>query len=417
MANGKILIVESSATRGKALALILGEIGGYEARHVLTVMDALKEIRDQSFDLIATNTAVDRAGDGIKLAQIVLLRAAGPHPPLMMVVTLDQDRELVKQARRAGVMDYVIYPYDPEDLLKRVRDALGQKQGMTKNQVRRAVVDTLKKIMELPTVAAVHDKIETLLNDNTTSADDVAKVIEVDQSITAKVLRLANSAQFGAAHHVTSAKEAVTLMGFQQVGDLISAVTTFGALGRVEESRHFDRMAFWQHSIACAAIAKVMAVKMEIDPDRAFVAGILHDVGKVIMDGYFPEYFSQALELAQEKGMSIHQAEKECLPVTHEIVGRYLAGRWNLPEALVEVIGAHNSLSLQKSAHARLVQLIHVADAQCRLLGVGNAGDHVVWQPEPTVLAQLRIGREDLAAWKAEMSEEVQKARSVLDLI
>jgi len=316
-----------------------------------------------------------------------------------------------------GVMDYVVYPYDPEDLLQRVRGTLNQQQGMSKNEVRRGVIGTLKKIMDLPTISAVQDKIEALVKDRTTSADDVAKVIEVDQSITAKVLRLANSAQFGAAHHVTSAKDAVTRIGFQQVGDIVSAITTFGALGRVEESRHFDRTAFWEHSIACGAIAKVMASRMSIDPDRAFVAGILHDVGKVILDGYFPEYFAQALELAEEKGVSIHAAERECLPVTHEAVGRYLAGRWHLPEALVEVIGSHNSLRPQKSSHAQLVYLIYVADSQARQIGAGNAGDTQVWHPELTVLRQLRIDRNDLAAWQGEMRQEVEQARSVLDMM
>ena len=149
MAKAKILIVEGVEVRGKALDMILGQIGGYETILVPNVTDALVKIKVGSFDLVLANTEVKQPGDGIKLTQIILLRNVVAKPPLVMMVTREKDQELVRKCRQIGVVDYVIYPYDPVNLLKRVADAFEQHQGLTKEQARRSIAATLKKIIDL----------------------------------------------------------------------------------------------------------------------------------------------------------------------------------------------------------------------------------------------------------------------------
>ncbi len=417
MAEEKILIVESSDVRSRALSMILGQIGGYEISRSPTVLEALKQIKLHSFDLVLTNTVVQKDLDGIKLAQIVLLRGLVPEPPLIMMATEQKDSGLVRKCRHIGVVDYLIYPYDPETLLQRVKEALGQRQEMSKPDTQQAIVKTLKNILDLPTISQVHDRIGQLLASDGSSAKDVSEVMEIDQSITSKVLQLANSAVFGFNRHISSVKDAVALIGFEQVGDLVTAATTFEALGRVEESPHFNRMAFWEHSIGCGTIAKILADKLGVDPERAFVAGLLHDIGKVVLDGYFPELFAQALQVASTEAISIYEAENKTLPINHEIVGSHLARQWKLPDALTDVIGSHHNLKPQKSMYARLVLLVHVADAQCRLLRVGNAGDSSTWTPQKLVLRRLGISNADLTAWKPEMETEIKKAQGLLQMM
>jgi HD-like signal output (HDOD) protein len=210
------------------------------------------------------------------------------------------------------------------------------------------------------------------------------------------MLRLANSAVFGFNRHVTSVKDAVALIGFEQVADLLTAVSTFEALGRVEESPHFNRLAFWEHSIGCGCIARV--------------------IGKVVMDGYFPDYFGEALQTAATDRTSIYDAENKMNPINHEMVGGYLARQWKLPDPIIDVIGAHHTLKPQKSMNARLVLLINVVDAQCRSLGVGNAGDDLSWDPDSRILARLSISRADLQSWKPQMEEAIEHAQGLLDL-
>ena len=278
-------------------------------------------------------------------------------------------------------------------------------------------MESLEQILDLPTISTVYTQIEVLTTKENTSADDVARVIEVDQAITAKVLRLSNSAFFGFARRIGSVRDAVTLIGFESVRAAVAAVTTFEALGRVEESPNFSRRAFWEHCIGCGAIARFLAGKLDMDPHQAFVAGLMHDIGKLILDGYFPDEFALALETAEEKNSTIFEAEKSVNPVTHEEVGRHLAERWNLPEPLIEVVGAHNSLSVQKSEHAQLVRLTHLADARCRALSVGRAGDDIVFEPQEGVLKQLGVTKARLAEWKADMEVEIEKAQSILELV
>ena len=416
MAKTKLLIVEGSEVRGRALDMILGQIGGYETVLVSSVTDALIQIKEQSFDLVITNTVVKQPEDGVKFAQIVLLRNVVAKPPLLIMVTKEKDQDLVRKCRHIGVVDYLVYPYDPVNLLKHVAAAFDQNKGMTKEQSRKAIAMTLKKIIDLPTISQVHDRISDLLDSDRSSAADVARVMEIDQSITAKMLRLANSAVFGFNRHITSVKDAVALIGFEQVADLVTAVTTFEALGRVEESPHFNRLAFWEHSIGCGSIARVIGDKLKIDPERAFVAGLLHDIGKVVLDGYFPDYFGQALQAADKEKTPIYDAENKMIPINHEMIGGYLARQWKLPDPIADVIGAHHTLKPQKSVNARLVLLVHVVDAQCRVLGIGNAGDKAKWEPEDTMLNRLAISRSDLESWKPEMREAIKNAQGLLEM-
>ena len=295
MAKTRILVVESVEVRGRALEMILGQIGGYETVLVSSVTDALIQIKEQPFDLVLSNTVVKQPQDGLKLAQIILLRNVVAKPPLIMMVTKEKDQELVRKCRHIGVVDYLVYPYDPVNLLKHVAAAFQQHTGMSKEQERKGIAVALKKIVDLPTISQVQKRISDLLGSDRSSAADVARVMEIDQSITAKMLRLANSAVFGFNRHITSVKDAVALIGFEQVADLVTAVSTFEALGRVEESPHFNRLAFWEHCIACGSIAKVIGDKLKIDPERAFVAGLLHDIGKVVLDGYFPRLLREGV--------------------------------------------------------------------------------------------------------------------------
>jgi putative nucleotidyltransferase with HDIG domain len=417
MASELILIVEGDPTRAKALALILGDIGGYAATTTPTVLAALRQVQTAPFKLILINTTVQVPNDGIKLAKLLLLRVQKPKRPLTMMVTLEASKHQVQQCARAGVIDYLVYPYDPPALLQRVRSALSQREDLSEDQMRKGIMESLEQILDLPTISKVYTQIEELTKGKDTSADDVARVIEVDQAITAKLLRLSNSAFFGFARRIGSVKEAVALIGFESVRAAVTAVTTFDALGRIKESPHFNRKAFWEHSIGCGVIARFLARKFDMDPDQAFVAGLMHDIGKVILDGYFPDEFAMALKRADEKNLTIFEAERDVLPVTHEDVGRHLAERWNLPEPLIEVIGAHNSLSVEKGAHARLVHLAHLADARCRALSVGRAGDDIVVRPEEAALKQFGVTGAGLVDWRANMEAEIQKAQSILNLV
>jgi len=413
MADEKILIVEGNPTRARGLCLIFRDLGGYDVVHAPTLEAAIHEVKSGPLDLILSNITVTRPLDGVKLVQLILVRQASKHRTPVMIVTPEKDRGAVKECVRAGVVDYTV-SYDPVVLLQRVRRALAQRRDLGESEARAGVFHALEQILVLPTISAVHTQLDQLLQSETTSAEDVARVAALDQSITANVLRLANSALFGFQRQILSVKDAVALLGFKAVQVAVAAVSTFEALGRMEE-RNFDRTAFWEHAVGCGTIARVIATRLDADQDHAFGAGILHDIGKVALDSHFHDYFAAALKAAAEGRTPILEAEQKLLPVTHEDVGRYLAQRWNLPEPLVEAIGSHHSLTVQNPEHAQLVDLVHVADAQCRQLGIGSAGDDLAWEPGEAALKRLGVTAEALAEWADEMREEVKMSEGLLD--
>jgi len=414
MAKEEILVVEGDATRAKALRLILEEIGGYTATQASTVFGAFKQIKVKTFDLILMNVTIQKPLDGIRLLQWTLLQPTKSQRAPVMIITSERDSKAVQQCAQAGVVGYIV-DYDPTAMLDRIEKILVNRQNLSEDQVQEGIVQTLEKILDLPTIPIVYTRLEALIDGGETSADEIGQVVSLDPSITAKVLRLSNSAFFGFSRNIYSIKDAVALLGYKAVQTAVATVSTFEALGRIEE-KNFNRTAFWRHSIGCGAIARVLAGKLKVAPDQAFVAGLLHDIGKVILDGYFSDSFADALQTASDKGISLFDAEKEVLPATHEAVGRHLAERWNLPAELIEVVGAHNSLKPEKSEHAKLVMLVHVADAKCRHLKVGRAGDDLVWDPQPEALEQLGTTWEAVGEWTPQMEAEIKKAESLLAL-
>lgn len=415
-ATNRILIAERDEGRGEELVGLLAH-SGYHPVHVTTMTEAVKRLKAEAFALVITNTAVQKERDGIKLAQMIMLRrmVSGPPPPIMIVSPL-RDGAVIRESMRLGVIDYVVYPYDPQDLVDRVRKVLGDRDAMSDTDIDAAVCEILAKIIDLPTISPVCARLEALLADRNATADQVATAIQLDPSIAAKVLRLANSASFGLQRRIASIRQAVPLIGLKRVAAIVQAASTFDAIGRVQESPHFDRRAFWQHSIGTGAIAGVLARRCGLDPDQALVAGVLHDVGKVILDGFFPDFFREALEKAAADGIPLARAEAEVLPVTHEAVGRHLARLWGLPGRLVDVIGAHDSLKALDE-HLRLVQLVHVANAACRQLGVGRAGDDTAIPPTPSALWGLGFDAALLARLRPDFETAVARAEALLELV
>ncbi|MBT4100594.1 MAG: HDOD domain-containing protein [Gemmatimonadetes bacterium] len=413
----RILIAERDPQQGAAMASLLGQGSSLTVEHVTTMKEAVKRLKMTHFSLVITNTAVDKEKDGIRLVQMILLRRMVAAPPPVMIVSPLRDGAVIRNGMRLGVIDYIVYPYDPEDLKSRVQRVLGDWGDMPEAEMDAAIQQTLTEIIDLPTISPVCNRLENMLASADVTADAVADVIQLDPSIAARILKLANSAEFGLQRRIASVKEAVTMIGMKKVAAIVQAVGTFDAMGRVPQSPHFDRLLFWKHSIGTGAIAGVLAKGCGLDANQALVAGVLHDVGKVIMDSFFPDLFREALEKADAEHIPFLSAETELLPITHETVGRYLVGSWGLPARLVDVVGAHHSLAPERDDHVRLVQLVHVADAACRRLGVGRAGDDDTSLPNPGALAGIGLTADSLDDLRPDFEKAVQKEQALLELL
>lgn len=261
----------------------------------------------------------------------------------------------------------------------------------------------LKKITQsiigLPTLPTMITQMIGLIDNPKTSARDVSRLISTDQALTAKILKLANSAFYGFPREISTVNHAVVVLGFETVKSLglsVSVLERF-ARGGGEEST-FDRQKFWEHSIACGVGARLLAGKLRYRVQgEAFAAGILHDIGKLILSQYFPEEFAEIMKLVHEQDLYIGKAEEMVLGVTHAEIGCWLAERWNLPKQLVDTIAFHHAPGRLRRA-SELPSLIHLADFLCRRERIGDGGGRRLPSLDPAALRTFGIHEEPKAA-------------------
>lgn len=258
-----------------------------------------------------------------------------------------------------------------------------------------------QSIIGLPTLPTVITQLIGLIDNPRTSAKEVAQLISTDQALTAKILKLANSAFYGFPREISTVDLAVVVLGFETVKSLglsVSVLERFAA-GR-DDDHLFDRQKFWQHSIACGVAARMLAQKLRYRvPGEAFAAGILHDIGKLILCQYFPDEFSRVLETAQEEHIYIGVAEQRVLGVTHAEVGSWLVEKWNLPRQLVDSVAYHHAPRRLKR-NAELPSLIHLADYLCRRERIGDGGGEQRPKVDPVALRVFGLHEEPKAAMR-----------------
>ena len=181
-------------------------------------------------------------------------------------------------------------------------------------------------------------KILELTRDVNCSPKELVQVIDKDPVVTVKILRVVNSPYYSLAKQVTSIGHAVMYMGFNGVKNLALSVAAIGMLPK-ENAAGFDVQQYLLHSLATAGIAKQLALRVDdADPTDCFIAGLLHDFGKVVFAQFMPEEFRKALELSQSNGSSLHLALREVVGADHAVVGAMLVEKWRFAAPLVETI-------------------------------------------------------------------------------
>lgn len=267
----------------------------------------------------------------------------------------------------------------------------------------------VERIADLPTLPIVIPRILRLMEDPRSSAQDLARVIGSDQSLASRILRLANSAFYGFPREIASVNQAVVLLGFNTVKSIVLAATVFDTLAHGDAVSSFDRRQFWLHVVATATAARIVARGLRLaDPEVAFVGGLLHDIGKVVLDRFLYRHYAEAAQLARDLPCPIREAEVALFGIDHAEVGRWLVQRWRLPSAIIEPVAFHHRPGAATAEHWGLSAIVHLADILARNAGIGSGGDALIPLPDPEVLARLRVGPGHLLRWTEAMRVEQQ---------
>ncbi|MFZ0803989.1 MAG: HDOD domain-containing protein [Terriglobales bacterium] len=234
-----------------------------------------------------------------------------------------------------------------------------------------AIRERVKRIETTPSIPAVFLPLLELLNapPEDVKLEEVVKLVSYDNTIAAQCLRVASSPLFGLAKSPESIKGAVIALGLRRVETILLTC----CLGNAFPTKDWalDPSVFWRHSLGCAMVCRKFSEKLAAaDGDKAYMAGLLHDIGFMVNCMAFPEEFANAVKQALAGQVPLDQAERATMGFTHCETGRVLAERWHLSSDMVQVIAHHHTPELSEGAQP-LVALVHLSDLLCRVRGMG----------------------------------------------
>ncbi len=257
----------------------------------------------------------------------------------------------------------------------------------------------LNNVGELPTLPSIATAIMEKTMEDNVNARQIAELVEKDQALALKVLKVANSPFYRRIKEISTIRGAVVLLGFNVLKSIVLSISVINLFNE-KQRRALDFYKFWQHSIACGVCAKSIAAKvLPTSSEDAFVAGLLHDLGKVIADQLICKQgeYAEVIEAMNRAGAEITEIELDLVGIDHASIGKYLMERWNLPGHLAKAVGYHHSLIdiTDDIPTKRLCSIIHVADMIANHLGIGMNPIQTGFI-DPSLLQQLNLSSQDI---------------------
>ena len=283
------------------------------------------------------------------------------------------------------------------------------------NRVRQVV----SNIRNLPTPPIVFSQIQKVLNDPNVSAAQVASILSEDPAMSVKVLKLTNSAFYGLAREVESVKHAVVIVGLEAIKNLVLAASVLDMFkGKQIDSEYQE--AFWRHSLAVGSCSRLLARQVRsrgmIDPDAAFSAGLLHDIGKMIIAAFLPEEFKRFQEARREDGESPDYAiEDRVFGYNHTHVGQLLAEQWKLPARLQLASAFHHNLEAVGDSDP-IAYLVHLGNYLAKNTFLEDQEKGKQGLLDEQVVDYLQITPEQLQEYSEQAQEEYLKAETFMQM-
>ncbi len=259
-----------------------------------------------------------------------------------------------------------------------------------------AILKRLDRIEDLPTLPAIAMEVNNMLLDYDTTINKLSSTIEKDQAMVSKILKLVNSAFFGLRGKISNIHHAVVVLGFNTIRNAVVSISMIKAFSVKENLDGFEISDFWTHSLGVAVTSKFLAEKTgNHSADDCFVAGLLHDMGKIVLLQHFKDLFQKVWLATKGNGLSFYEAEKSHIQIDHARIGGYLARKWQLPAALIDAIRYHHEVKPNVNDQ-HLLMIVHAADiivntytsnpkADLRLSGILPDASNVSDTPQNTI--------------------------------
>ncbi len=273
--------------------------------------------------------------------------------------------------------------------------------------------EILAKVLEVEALPTAVQKAMQLLKDPQVDVGLLSKAIELDPGLTANLLRVANSSYFGGMRSYTSARDAIVRLGSQKVSQLVMASGVIPHMVVEVQGYGLEPGKLLEHAVTTALAAEELAkVLNRRPPDHAFTAGLLSDVGKVVLGTFVGVDSEPILELARDQGMTFEQAEQEVLGIDHAEVGAALLEHWGLPEPIVNVV-RYRLRPEDAPEKDFALDLVHLADALAKTTGIGLGIDGLNYQPSEAAIKRLGLTPEILDRATVRIMQNVDELKKV----
>ncbi|MCH7904866.1 MAG: HDOD domain-containing protein [Armatimonadetes bacterium] len=256
--------------------------------------------------------------------------------------------------------------------------------------------DIVEKTADLPSFSNAALRVMHLAEQNSSSAEQLANVLAQDQALSVRVLRLANSAYYGMPRQIVHLPESVVVLGMRTVKNLAIVAATYPWMSKSLNGYGLGPEEMWNHSFGTALGAKTIAtLSKRCDPDAAFTAGLLHDIGKVALNVWIGSKLKAIVYYAEREGIAFDAAERRILGFDHTEVGEYLGRNWNLPEDIVAAIRYHHRPNDAKPP-LPIIDCVHIGGYLTMTMGLGLGGDGLRYELFSECFERLEIEPDDL---------------------
>ncbi len=284
------------------------------------------------------------------------------------------------------------------------------------------VQDQILAAGDLPTLPLIALQVSRLASNPLTGMSEIVRIIRNDPALTAKILRVANSAFYGMPRRIESLNMALVVLGMRELNNLVTCITVLKTFPPMPGSQHFDRRTFWEHSAGCGEIARVIATRLHLRLHGVeFTCGLLHDVGKIVFEQHLHKEFMASTTAVAQQNLTSVAAERQTIGVDHAEIGAWLADVWCLPPSIVEAIRYHHQPA-HAPEHSTLSAVVRLADLFTRMLldrdRRPSLNEELVRDPAWDILSKQNpeIINLDVVRFAEELEENIERAREFIRL-
>ncbi len=269
----------------------------------------------------------------------------------------------------------------------------------------------------LPPCPAVLSKVAEICRDPASSARDLGNVIATDEALTSRLIKVVNSAYYGLRGTVATVTQAVVVLGYQEIKNMVYAVRAEDVFRGGDVSGGIDLLALWDHSLQVAVLAREFSYRLRYPiPEEAFVAGIIHDIGQVVLNQLLGAEYRKFRDRCHADGQDLASAEVEEFGASHAEIGRRLAEKWNFPDALQAAVAHHHELPEGEEGVSGVAPFVLGANQVTVARGRGGDARAALGDVPPAVLKFLRLDMVRLEESMAKAAEEYSRIRGTFDL-